>query len=194
MTLALVIGGADCVWTDYLAVKAICDQIGVPFEIFIINDMIPSYPGAARAVSLHPDKLEGWLSRRQSAGYPRPTQVWCHRAHRLATNDTPDFGGSSGLFAAKIAHHNCGFDRVILCGVPMTAEGGHFVRKQKWPSYYSFRKAWERELPALQGWLKSMSGWTKEKLGSPDLAWLNSETGGVPCQSSLSQVVLPSGG
>lgn len=176
MTIALVVGGAECVWKDLEAAQALCLQYGREFEAFIINDMIAQYPGKARAVSLHPDKLESWLTKRQQAGLPKPLQVWTHRAHKLSTNATPDFGGSSGLFAAKIAHHNCGIAQVLLCGVPMTPEGNHFVRHAPWRAFYSFRKAWEREMPTL-GFLRSMSGWTAEKLGKPTPEWLSAKTG-----------------
>jgi hypothetical protein len=87
----------------------------------------------------------------------------------------PNLGGSSGLFAVDIALES-GFEKVILCGVPL--EGQQRVCSADGSpveavcAYESYRKGWERKLPDIKDRVRSMSGWTKELLGKPTKGWL----------------------
>jgi hypothetical protein len=175
--LAIIVGGAECVWHDL-------DHAGVllgvrPRTVIVCNDMIAEYPYACIAVTLHTPKLQpskrhgkGWLAERAEHSYPAPTQVWANRLdrHLGVTNVTEDWGGSAGLFGVAVALR-LGCDRVLLCGVPMRAEAGHFVRKTPWDQCKSYVKHWERRV-GLKPVVRSMGGWTAEQFGGPTEEWL----------------------
>jgi len=171
--VAIVIGGAEC-WRQDLAEarRLIGDR---SFRYYYINDHIKTFPDPGVAVTLHPDKLNGveaWLTIRRQAGLIEPEQVWAHRKHTCVTHDTAsiEWQGSSGLFAVQVARRN-GHRKIIGCGVPMTVDGSHFERHQKWQSAIQFRTGWARCRQDL-GCFRSMSGWTAEQFGKPDEEWL----------------------
>jgi len=64
-----------------------------------------------------------------------------------------------------------GFERIILCGVPMD-ETPHFRRKEPWLDCYRYRKAWDKNAKRLRERTRSMGGWTWELLGEPTEEWL----------------------
>ena len=185
--VALIIGGSEAVWDEYMKAAELCVLASKEFEIFCCNDMIAEYPREIdHAVTLHPPKFEMWRTARKRAGYPPLTRVWGHRKLMIikgpngsresiawgATDQSDDLGGSVGLLATKIAYE-LGYRKIILCGVPMTCEAGHFTRKTRWLAAHGFRKGWTR--PQVMKWgpsLRSMSGWTAERFGMPTVEWL----------------------
>lgn len=80
--------------------------------------------------------------------------------------------GSSGLFAVRVALE-LGFDRIVLCGVPMQKEQGRLDGIVRWSGAEAFKKGWQQALPHLRDTTRSMSGWTKQLLGAPTAEWLN---------------------
>ena len=76
-------------------------------------------------------------------------------------------GGSSallGVFAAL----GLGYKKIVLCGCPMEGPNpGH-----PGADYSMFQERWIKEHLALVPYVRSMSGFTKELLGSPDEEWL----------------------
>lgn len=173
--LALVIGGADCWAEDLAQAKELCKQAGVTtWTNFLINDQIAAFPEGGVAITLHPDKLDGWLKTRAEAKLPEPIETCTHRSHRRASVCTKDWGGSSGLFAVKRAREKA-FDRIILCGVPLSPELNHFVRKQRWNAAIAFRHPWPVRKAEIGMFTRSMSGWTADLLGKPTVAWLSSK-------------------
>jgi hypothetical protein len=172
MTLALVLGGASCVWDDALAAL----RLATPDVVLAINDMIPLWPGVIdHAVSLHPDQLPGWIAAREAnstlpAGFK---SVWSHRNGLVVTKTTPDWAGSSGLFAVKVALFELNIDGVIVAGVPMT-RSDHFVRRAEWLSCGAFINGWSVRIAQIKPRTRSMSGWTREQLGAPTPPWLAS--------------------
>ena len=188
MTCALVLGGADCVWRDVEAALA----LGEFDAVVTCNDVTALWPGQVdAAVSLHAEKWPIWLRLRAANGYPAPARVVGHDAFKrspirdvgagVVTHWSPQMlpgeteSGSSGLFAAKYALDDLGHDRAVLCGVPMTAEARHFFDKRFWGGAAGHRRGWRQAERALQGRLKSMSGWTAELLGRPSAAWIAGE-------------------
>ena len=160
--IAIVVGGAKDVWDEIERAKALC---GDRADFFIANDMIEHFPGEARAVTLHPSKLRNWLQKRKG---PPPKAVWAHRKFDGVTDHTEDWSGSVGLFSTKIALQKYGYDRILLCGVPMEGKGGHFVRGTDWASCEAFKKGWERHAAEIAPHVRSYSGWTAQKFGYPD--------------------------
>ncbi len=69
--------------------------------------------------------------------------------------------GSSALQAVYLALNKWGYDRVVLCGVPLTGANNEGLK------YGRFVEAWENVLPEIKGKVFSMSGNTKKLLGGP---------------------------
>jgi predicted SAM-dependent methyltransferase len=167
--IALVVGGSERVKEELAEAEALC--VGCEVTRFVINDMIPQAAGPCIAVSLHPTKLADWLKRREANGHPAPSQVWAHRSGPNVTHHVEDWAGSSGLFSVKIAR-KLGFERIILCGVPMEPSAKHVVRAQPWPAGVTFRRGWEKYKGEIAPFVRSMSGWTAEMFGRPAAAEL----------------------
>ena len=177
MTVALVLGGAACVWDDVRAFEA----FGITPAIMVAcNDVLVSWEGPLTAVcSLHPDKLDGWLRKRAKAGLPEPEYAFADvmKADAWGFDSTPyrfagqASTGSSGLFALKVALEDLGASRAVLCGIPMDAQA-HFYGGGPWSGNRTHRAGWQQALPAIKGRARSMSGWTKEILGAPTPEWL----------------------
>lgn len=166
--IAVVLGGAAGAFDELSRAS----QIQPVRYLVAVNDAASHYPGKLDAfVTLHHEKLPGWLGARRTAGLPEPAAVIAHTAHRMVT-EVVDYqfpgqtgSGSSGLFATKIALERTALP-VVLCGVPMDAERAHFFCAAPWDQVTQFRAAWE--WAAKDGRLtrvRSMSGWTAELLG-----------------------------
>jgi hypothetical protein len=180
--VALVVGGAQDVLLELYLAAQLCLQAGVTYETFAANDMIATLEHCDHAVTLHPNKLPGWLGRRAALGLHMPREVWCHRTDQDAPAITRTLAQvhpgrtSSGYFAMQVDLH-LGYDRIILCGVPMTEAGGHVVRNRPWDQVRHFTQVWVDHRVELAAHVKSMSGWTRELLGYPTVAFLQ----GIAC-------------
>lgn len=164
--IAVIVGGADNVHEEVARAREMCAAVGVEPIFVVVNDMIAEFPGACAAATLHTSKLPAWLDQRKERRFPAPLQIWTHVPHTLSTGIALDAGGSGGLFAAEVAMHKLKL-KVLLCGVPMTHEGGHFVRKRRWAACHAFRDKWKPKIVELAPHVRSFSGWTMEKLGAP---------------------------
>lgn len=173
MSVALILGGGEHGEAEAVEAKALCARAGLGWSLFAVNDRIAVYPEECRAVTLHPEKILGWLKERATAGCPAPVEVWGHHAARAKpgfTHYTADWRGSSGLLATKIALE-LGFRKAILCGVPMTG-ANHYVRRKPWSAHVVFRPAWLNQKRRLLPHVRSLSGWTAELLGVPTAEFL----------------------
>jgi len=174
MTTCLVLGGGDTLAADLAAYTGPIDGA------VACNDAGTEYRGDLDAwVSLHPRyfKQKKWLEKRRNKGLPDAKALIGHKqaTHmeyvegvQLLEYKFPGQAksGSSGLFAAKVALVDMGFDNVVLCGVPMTATP-HFFDKVDWVRGPGFRKAWLDLPDQYASRMKSMSGWTRVLLGQP---------------------------
>lgn len=185
--IAIVVGGSQDVWTEYAKAKELCASL--PLTVFAVNDMIARLPDPIdHAVTMHPAKLVNWLIERTVAGFPKPPRIWCQPPMRPVgrlnprggppqqfagvTDQSDIWGGmNSGIFAMKIAR-KLGFERIILCGVPLTMDAGHFVRKKPWKWAPITVRHTAPHVPEFKGFVRSMSGWTLQQFGFPDRAWL----------------------
>lgn len=177
--LALIVGGAACVWDDLARAKAFA-----PFDMVIaINDAIADYGNDIDcAITLHPEKLHGWLERRHKAGRNRPELIIAHdhpKGNPGVLTEVMEYrwpemnqSGSSGLFAVKAAIEK-GCDGRLLCGVPMTNDP-HYHDAKPWEAVSSFWDAWEVTRHRHAEGTRSMSGRTAEMFGLPDQAWRTS--------------------
>lgn len=180
MTVALVIGGGACLWADVEAALGLGEFDGV----VACNDAGAAWPGRLDAwVSLHAEKFSMWAARRARNGYPPAAEAVGHDGRNNGfpgvTRLTPfrfpsqTKTGSSGLFALKVALIDLGFDRAVLCGVPMTKEAAHFFDPKPWRGAVSHSQGWVEALPDIKDRARSMSGWTADLLGRPTKEWLS---------------------
>lgn len=188
MKACLVLGGALSVWREIDDALALGEFAGV----VTCNDMIVQWPGPLDAVvTLHPEKLVGWLRQRERRGFPAPERIflkleWRERCDRqqiaaieaLEPTETEYRfagqikSGSSGLFAAKVALEDLGFARAVGCGVPMDAGAMHIVRHRRWGGAAAMQDGWKEAAPAIDGRFKTMSGRSSQILGAPTPDWL----------------------
>lgn len=182
MSVALVLGGAACVWDDVTAAL----DLGEFDAVIACNDVAASYPGPLEAVvSLHPEKWDMWMERRARAGLPIPANIWGHAEASRSTVRMPPCvtgyidqkfpgqtdTGSSGLLAVKAALLDLGHDKAVACGIPMDAQP-HFFDEVAWRAAQSHWRGWMQALPHLKDRVRSMSGRTAELLGQPTPEWL----------------------
>ncbi|MES0071918.1 hypothetical protein [Mesorhizobium sp. M0058] len=169
---ALILGDAASVRDDAAAAL----KLFTPTAIAAANNIGIEWEGHLDYwFTLHPGACIDWigirdaLSRRVRAGRNKP-EIWAHKAAVAVDRHTPDWGGSTGLLAGK-GLLELGFERIVLAGVPMD-KSPHFYNGQPWRQVDRYRQAWQRQLPDLAPFVRSMSGWTAELLGKPDPEWL----------------------
>jgi len=74
--------------------------------------------------------------------------------------------GSSAMLGVLVGIDE-GYDKIVLCGCPMIGKNKNDY------SYSNFHKGWYQNYNHIKDKVRSMSGWTKELLGMPDMEWLN---------------------
>lgn len=172
------LGGAESVWSDLDAARALVGDRD--YHIGAVNEAARDFPGHLDLwCTLHQEKLEKWQRGRERAG--RNTDYLCcsHKGHPLARVDRiykEVWPGSSGLFLCTTAVLALGYEKVIICGIPMDGRP-HYHKQQEWRDAEHYRRAWSRASrhPHMEDRIKSMSGWTREKLlGPPTKDWITS--------------------
>lgn len=191
MKTALVIGCAANVWNDVARAK----QLTTFDAIYCVKLAGVHYPGAFQTwITLHPEYMDDYEAQRHQLGYPNGyeivaplvSEVGMHgkKGHiaRRVTYRWPGMtsSASSGIYGAKIALDD-GYERVVLAGVPMDQDAGHFLPEAKrtngklrgsvWSEHGSFMPGFEKSVRFLQGKVKSMSGHTQKVLGAPSAEW-----------------------
>lgn len=167
--IALVIGGAGSVYADVDAALDLGEFDGV----VACNHIGITWRGRLDAwCSIHGDKLKRpWAARRALAGLPPAGRLFGQEDadYRFPGQTVP---GSSGLFALKVALEEMGYDRAVLCGIPLEPEAEHFNIRGAWAPAIGYRAGWLQALPHIADRARSMSGWTADTLGRPDAAWI----------------------
>lgn len=173
MTIALVLGGAQCLHEDIAAAQLLFK----PDIIVAVKDIGITWPKVDHWVTYHPERLPKELAERRKLGLPDPGQIWAHRAPsksgiNLPIKEMSTKGGSSGLMGTEVALVVA--SKAVLCGIPLDPKQVHYKRPKKggWPPATMYRLAWKAVHPKLKDRVRSMSGWTKEFLGAPTPEWL----------------------
>lgn len=178
MTSALVLGDANTVWADAEAALSLFE----PDIVIACNNIGREWKGRVdHWCTLHPAGCKkDWkpvryeFEARQKAGRNRPV-IWAHKNFQdFVDNAVSDWGGSTGLFAVKVARVHLGVDRIVLAGIPMSSEGAHYYTDRAWVQAHLYYKGWKNHLDEIAPYVRSMSGWTRELLGAPTQAWLTS--------------------
>ena len=182
---ALVIGGADCIWTDVQASERL---FGAQWWDLVVaaNDIGCHWPRRLDAwATLHVEKMQRWREDRDRRGHPAGYVTYSRSGKkRRGIDETVHHrfgGGASGLLAVSVALH-LGADRIVVCGVPMT-KSPHFdesavhPKGKPWPSPDAHWKKWRHHAAVLSQVIRSMSGRTQEMFGAPTADWLGITTG-----------------
>lgn len=175
MRKALILGAALCLWEDIEAALDLGEFDGV-----VAAKVAGLYwPGKLDSwVSLHPERFAKDVPERIKFGYPAAGEIVGHENVRISgVKQSPyKFEGqrrsaSSGIFAVKRAFE-LGYERVVLCGIPLDKTAGKIDIGRVWQGAESFRQGFEEAMPHLKDRVRSMSGWTRMKLGAPSSEWL----------------------
>ena len=186
MMRALVVGRSRGAMDEYRAARALC-----PYDfVIVIGKMGEVFPDRIDYwVSFHANLFDKWAATRAANGHPPAAHYWgaVHKGRRLGEAAThcspisfvPSVGGSSGFVAAQGALRELAVDRVVLAGIPMSAEESHFADASTareaagtWSEAGMYWATWEDHMPEMLGRVKSMSGRTRVALGAPTRAWL----------------------
>ena len=184
MKTALVLGSAACVWEDVAAAR----RLGSYQAVVGCNDTGVVWPGVMDAwVSFHENVFHRYAVQRDRRGLPPHKRVLvtdsamatANRMAPVVTGSADPFfpgqskSGTSGLFALKVALIDLGFDRAVLCGMPMQNSAGHLQKHMTdWAGEKQHRAGWLQALPEIKDRARSMSGWTQQQLGAPTPEWL----------------------
>lgn len=172
--VAFVLGGANCLHRDL----RVAESLVSPSTIVATNNAGRDYPGELpHWVTLHTELMPAWIAERESAGLPPAQNFWTSNVktippeHERLYNRVESWDGSSGLLAITVALA-LGYDKIILCGVPLEKRAAHYDDDRPWDDAPRYRAAWSRHMHLMEGKVKSFSGWTWLKLGAPTEEWI----------------------
>lgn len=172
---ALILGSARCLRADIRAALELGEFDGV----VACKGAGLEWNGRLDAwVSLHPERMPKDIRQRARLGYPAAARTYGHRRvdgvshHTQYKFDCQKHTGSSGLFALKVAIVDLGFDRCVLCGIPLDKEAGRIDGRDHWSGSRSFQLGWQQALPLIKDKARSWSGFTGQLLGKPTIEWL----------------------
>lgn len=121
--------------------------------------------------TFHPAEIPQIRKRREAVGGNLDYKVISHEqldAVDIFIRDWWQPSGSSTLLGVQAAIQRLGYEKIILCGCPLTG------KNKENGDYENFRKGWQANLDKIVGKVKSMSGWTREFLGAPTPEWRES--------------------
>lgn len=162
--------------------KVLCARAYAEPVYYVVNDMIGVFPCRAVGVTLHRESIGRWIAERAAGGHPPLDAVWCNHKGEHITRLTKDWRGSVGLQAVEIAL-KVGERKIILCGVPMLPQAGHYRRRAVWKGAIGFRPEWTRHRAEIAPYVRSYSGWTRELLGYPSEEFLHEQHPALPAAS-----------
>lgn len=182
MSLALVIGSAQCVWDDLGRVYELLNGQR-PEWVLSVNDFACQWDGFKNwdnsldaFVTFHAEKLEMWREKRLGAGLPEPG-LWVTAPRRPLPDfpvlTVPNWGGSSAFLAVSCAVNHLRARKIIAAGCPLDYNMSHFDRDKPFSAAGSYRRGWQTHHADLRHRLRSMSGWTRDQYGEPDKGWVS---------------------
>ena len=169
---ALVLGSAR----NLAAERAEALELFEPALIIAANHAGRDEPGRLdHWCTMHSDLMAHWLAERLAGGRPAPGHLW-HPRHRASAPEgsraIESWGGSSGLLCVAVAFE-LDVERIVLAGMPMLKNERHFDNDKPWIEARQYWPAWERHADRMRPRVRSLSGWTRDLLGSPSREWLS---------------------
>lgn len=182
----IITGSADCLWTDYLAAK----QVTEDEDLMCINLSVICFwhRHVEHLITLHHEAMPHFyaaaqVERAYKESRPRRNKKIITHSNRGEKGEKIDVcwdvsnpGGTSGLFAATVALR-LGYEKIILCGIPMDNRRRFYDSPNKEFKYsgISQQDPWQyAAVYTFGGKVKSMSGNTLQLLGKPTKEWLKS--------------------
>ena len=77
------------------------------------------------------------------------------------------------MLGVYVARH-LGFKKIVIAGIPMHMDFEHYHKGGKWKECKLYQIVWDKDA-SLRADVRSMSGWTQEKLGPFTLEWLQQQ-------------------
>ncbi len=172
MRIAIIAGSAECLWKDVERFKEILEP-GTVVDVACINHTALHWPRA----------FQYWITWHTDLFTDLKDQMK-HTPITIGPDDTADvdmlvsFTGfmatDSSLYAVKVLL-DLGFDRVVLCGVPIDNSRKFYDKPEdelpQWDSS-NIQHAWLQESKSFNGKVRSMSGNTRGMFGEPTKEWL----------------------
>lgn len=187
MRRAIVVGRSADTFAEYAGAL----ELGSYDVTLVVGKTAEIFPDPIdHWVSFHANLFGKWAATRAANHLPPPARCWAalYKGHRMHDDDAVQpapfsyvatVGGSSGFMAIQVALDKLGCDRVVLAGVPMTADAGHLAGAStekelagRWEEASRYWRTWEERMDWLQGRVRSMSGRTRDTLGAPTREWL----------------------
>lgn len=167
--IALILGGSPAVFAEAKAAAAL---IGRRHMVVAANLAGIHWAGRLDGwATEHPEHLAKWRDARKGTPAGRYFVPAALALVPWAEQVADRWNGSSGLYAAQVALLEMGATAVILCGIPMDAERGHFTGRTQWESTADYRLGFEAALREFGGRIRSMDGWTADLFGRPHATW-----------------------
>ena len=180
MNHLVIIGSASCASEDLASLDrfrvntpgpgSAHGELVEPWDFMLIGlDAVDKFPGEVKYfVTYHVEDIPESINRRKALGGNCDFKIISHETKPgvdiVHPHEAPS--GSSALMGV-LAGIKLGYQRMILAGCPLTG------KNPKGGSYDNFQKGWQAHLDQYAGKVRSMSGWTKEFLGSPTEEWLS---------------------
>lgn len=169
----IVTGAAPCVREDIAAFLSLRGGSQTPWQSYdfmaIGLDAVDKYDWNVKYfATYHPSEILEAKERRAAKGGNTDYKVIAHVQHEglvdmIVPFDPPS--GSSSLLGV-LAGIQMGYEKIIVCGCPLAG------KNDKGYDYANFRDGWKAKYDEIKAFARSMSGWTRELLGSPDEAWI----------------------
>lgn len=185
--IALILGGAPNWEAEAMAAADLLP--GVRRMVVAANLAGVHWSGKLDAwATEHPERLAEWASQRKGPAASRHFVPAGLAMCPPGTEQAADrWNGSSGLYAAQVALFDLGATAIILCGIPMDSEAGHFIHPGSWAGTADYRLGFEAALRECGGRIRSMRGWTAGLFGQPTPEWLAAVENIKPLGSSAPQ-------
>ncbi|MCK9326766.1 MAG: hypothetical protein M0P69_14840 [Bacteroidales bacterium] len=171
--LLVIYGGGRDMWQERAAVE----MLGIGYDTMAVNVAGMFIPDLTHLYSLHYKNIS-YISNWRKVEYGSRAKHICHSTKEINGVDyvwrLPSQASTSGLMAI-ILGHLLGYDKFILCGVPMDGTG--YFYKPSVNSTFSDRCR-EMEIQNLKNKgldVRSMSGRTADIFGKPTLEWIKQE-------------------
>jgi len=169
----VVVGCAECVWDDISSVSFNGK------DVLVLSDMGMFFPGTiTHWASCHPNIIVGGKLVRDQRRYHEDflSHIPDYAAPKIGdvTWTIPKLAGTSGMFGTLIGI-GLGYTKIILAGIPLNRSGHFWNPKIKVKFDKSgIRLSWQQiSQKIFNNKVRSLSGWTRELLGSPTEEWLN---------------------